>query len=471
MNAWTENSLDRTRMDHTYDAQRNEFCAYVADEAEIPFGATLGNYKTFASCTPKGNVRGLWDADTDQIIFGSHQIAYRVDGEKTVFPRQVTREFTFLPYAQVVQFRIGERLDVTETFFVPHGEEHGRRVAFVVDVILHNRSDRPLRVAVFPWALLVGQRFYGEPEREVRAQSNRVLIRAVNEETGAARVWGADRVPHETMLALREQVLLSSMESGGLTNGAQLDVVTPSLAEFVSRRIFGALEYRIDVPPGEREELRLAICFHREGIAPAEAGLQAILSDRLVQRKTSAFYADALSQARLMAPSPEIARGVVWAKTNMLRVAKQYPQGWGSTNSPPSDILVSRDTSWFVHGYDYLWPQFSRDALEVFNRYLEPSGQVVEYVRGVSGFKTSYDLNINDDTPLHIIAVLHHYNATLDDDWLRGVYPLCKRIAEYMLSQRDANGLLFCSAAGVELFGISSWRNIIPQYNLDGAVT
>jgi len=458
-------------MEHRYDAQRNEFCAYVANESEIPFGATLGNYKTFASCTPKGNVRGLWDADTDQIIFGSHQIAYRVEDEPTLFPRQVSREFTFLPYAQVVQFRVGERVDITETFFVPHGEEHGRRVAFVVDVILHNRTDHPLCITVFPWALLIGQRFYGEPEHEVRAQSDGRRIRAVNEVTGAARVWGADRQPDECMLALREQVLLSSMARGKLVDGARLDVVTPKLAEFVSRRIFGAFEYRIDVAPGEREQLRLAVCFHKDGVATAEAGLEAILNDDQVQRKTAEFYAERLSQARLMVPSPVIARGVVWAKTNMLRVAKEYPQGWGSTNSPPSDILVSRDTSWFVHGYDYFWPRFSRDALEVFNRYLEPSGQVVEYVRGVSGYKTSYELNINDDTPLHIIAIFHHYNCTLDDEWLREVYPLCKRIGEYMLSQRDQNGLLFCKAGGVELFGISSWRNIIPHYNLDGAVT
>ena len=155
----------------------------------------------------------------------------------------------------------------------------------------------------------------------------------------------------------------------------------------------------------------------------------------------------------------------------MLRVIKEYPQGWGSTNSPPSDILVSRDMSWFVHGYDYFLPQFSRDAIELFNRFLEPSGQVVEYVRGVNGYKTSYELNVNDDTPLHIIAIFHHYNATLDDAWLRGVFPLVAKIADYMLTQRDGNGLLFCRAGGLDMFGITSWRNIIPLYNLDGAVT
>jgi glycogen debranching enzyme len=124
-----------------------------------------------------------------------------------------------------------------------------------------------------------------------------------------------------------------------------------------------------------------------------------------------------------------------------------------------------------VHGFDYFLPKFSRDAIEVFNKFTEDSGEMIEYVRGVSGFKTSYELNINDDTPLHLIAMLHHYNATLDDQWVRDWFPLICKIADYMLTQRDKNGLLFCRANGVDMFGISSWRNIIPYYTLDGAVT
>ena len=83
-------------MDSSYDAQRNEFCAYVLHESETPFGLTLGNFKTYAHSTAKGGVRGLWDADTDQIIFGAHQIAYRVSRSPTLFPHQIKRELTFL---------------------------------------------------------------------------------------------------------------------------------------------------------------------------------------------------------------------------------------------------------------------------------------------------------------------------------------------------------------------------------------
>jgi glycogen debranching enzyme len=456
----------------SYDAQHNEYCAYVLPEAQTPYGLLLGNFKSFAQSTAKGGIRGLWDADTDQIIFGTHQIAYRLrDLRQTVFPHQITREFTFLPYAQISEFTLLDRLNVTEAFYVPHGPKHERAVSFIVDVTLYNPGGTPLEVSVFPWALLVGQRFYGEPEHEVRALVSGDFICSKNQQTGAERWWGGSRTPHAAIVGLREQIMLHHMRAGSLRAEEHLDEVTPQLAECVSRRIFGAIEYRITVPPGARESLRLAVVFHKDGEEKSRPVLEQLLHDPKALHETQRYYASKLSDARFMAPSPAISRGVVWAKANMLRIIKEYPNGWGSTNSPPSDILVSRDTSWFVHGFDYFLPKFSRDAIEVFNKFAEESGEMIEYVRGVSGFKTSYDLNINDDTPLHLISMLHHYNATLDDQWVREWFPLICKIADYMLTQRDKNGLLFCRANGVDMFGISSWRNIIPYYTLDGAVT
>jgi hypothetical protein len=458
-------------VDARYDAQHGEFCAYVLSETETPFGLTLGNFKTFATSTPKGGIRGLWDADTDQIIFGNHQIAYRAGDRPTLFPQQITRELTFLPYVQIAEFALDDRLRITEAFYVPHGPKHDRTVSFVVDITIHNSGVTPEVVRVFPWALLIGQRFYGDPEKAVRASCEGPYIRSFGEESGYARWWGGSREPAAVVVAPREAVLLAAIRSGDLSSAKHLDDVTPEVAEFVNSRIFGALEYAIDVAPGAREDLRLAVVFHKDGDAASKPVLEQLLADGTALHETQRYYARALADARLLTPSPLVNRGSVWAKVNMLRVIKEYPQGWGSTNSPPSDILVSRDTSWFVHGYDYLLPQFSRDAIDLFNRFLEPSGQVVEYVRGVNGFKTSYDLNINDDTPLHVIAILHHFNATLDHDWLRAVFPLVRKITDYLLSQRDANGLIYCKAAGVDMFGITSWRNIIPYYTLDGAVT
>ena len=167
-------------MTPSYDAQRNEFCAYVLSENETPFGMTLGNFKTFATSTPKGAVRGLWDADTDQIIFGTHQIAYRVrDRERTLFPRDLTREFTFLPYAQISEFALDERTRVTECFYVPHGPEHDRAVAFV------DRRDRAQRV----------DRTGGSHGFSLGADRGTTLVRRARERSACAareryvRVW------------------------------------------------------------------------------------------------------------------------------------------------------------------------------------------------------------------------------------------------------------------------------------------
>jgi glycogen debranching enzyme len=460
----------------SYDAQHNEFCAYVLHESQTPYGLLLGNFKSYAQSTAKGGVRGLWDADTDQIIFGTHHLAYRLRdaNSRTFFPHQIERDLTFLPYAQISEFTLENRVHVTEAFYVPHGPAFDRSVAFVVDVTLFNPGGEETEVAIFPWAMLVGQRFYGEPEHEVRAWNDGRFICSKNLETGGERWWGGSRQPAAIELSLREQVLLEYMRRSTLRHeegAGHFGDVTPELAELVSRRIFGAFEYAITVAPGARESLRLAVVYHKDGTEKSRPVLEALLKDPRALHDTQQYFAQRLADARFLTPSPEISRGAAWAKANMLRIVKEYPIGWGSTNSPPSDILVSRDTSWFVHGFDYFLPEFSRDALEVFNRSVDDSGPMIEYIRGVSGYKTAYDLNINDDTPLHVIAMLHHYNATLDDVWVRERHDLIVRLTDYMLGQRDDQGLIFCRAKGVDMYGISSWRNIIPYYTLDGAVT
>jgi hypothetical protein len=42
---------------------------------------------------------------------------------------------------------------------------------------------------------------------------------------------------------------------------------------------------------------------------------------------------------------------------------------------------------------------------------------------------------------------------------------------EYMLSQRNAEGLIWCTSTGVGVRGIVGWRNIIPNYRISGAST
>ncbi|HEU5369986.1 MAG TPA: hypothetical protein VFU69_16045, partial [Ktedonobacterales bacterium] len=89
--------------------------------------------------------------------------------------------------------------------------------------------------------------------------------------------------------------------------------------------------------------------------------------------------------------------------------------------------------------------------------------------------------NINDNTPLFIWSAWHHYLATRDEDFLQRIYPAVWKAGQCILRARDTeldeipperkHGLVTCTVRGVETLGIASWRNIIPNYTLNGAVT
>jgi len=95
------------------------------------------------------------------------------------------------------------------------------------------------------------------------------------------------------------------------------------------------------------------------------------------------------------------------------------------------------------------------------------------YYSAFDGRVEDYGLNINDDTPLFILAVNHHYRATGDDAWLRAIYPAVAKTARYIVAQEDERGLVFCAAKDPRgnVWAIAGWRNVIPRYSLNGAVT
>ena len=122
--------------------------------------------------------------------------------------------------------------------------------------------------------------------------------------------------------------------------------------------------------------------------------------------------------AVLLTPNPEVNRGVLWAKANMMRTLAKAQTGWCFVNDPTrSNNSVGRDTSWFAYGGDYLNPEFVREALLAYVHNQESSGKVVEYYDIRNGKTADYDLNVNDNTPLLVLALWHHYNTTGDGDF------------------------------------------------------
>ena len=125
----------------------------------------------------------------------------------------------------------------------------------------------------------------------------------------------------------------------------------------------------------------------------------------------------------------------------MLRTILRAQTGWCFVNDPTrSNNSVGRDTAWFGYGADYVVPEIARDALLAYVDLQEPSGMIVEYYDIRTNETADYGLNINDNTPLLILALLHHYHTSGDRDFLRRVYPAAVRAARYILSQRDAAG-------------------------------
>ena len=97
---------------------------------------------------------------------------------------------------------------------------------------------------------------------------------------------------------------------------------------------------------------------------------------------------------------------------------------------------------------------------------------IVEYYDIRTDKTEDYGLNINDNTPLLILALWHHYNATGDEDFLREVYPAARqgRALHPLAAQRAGAGLVHARPATSD-WGIVGWRNVINNYRLSGATT
>ena len=72
-----------------------------------------------------------------------------------------------------------------------------------------------------------------------------------------------------------------------------------------------------------------------------------------------------------------------------------------------------------------------------------------------------------------MLAADHYFRATGDLDWLRRMYPSLAKAGRHIVSQMDARDLVCCSANDPrgDVWAIASWRNIIPNYSINGAVT
>lgn len=233
------------------------------------------------------------------------------------------------------------------------------------------------------------------------------------------------------------------------------------------------LNYRVRIPAGVSLNLPVILAVSGEGKEAALAGYRAASDWEPVLAASEANLAGVTGRSDIFTPDPLVNRGIAWAKVNCLRVQHRYPAGWGFTNDPPQDVIVVRDVAWYVLGADYLTPGFCGEMLEMVARHgTYPGGKLAEYFTASGNPPRIEDngLNVNDDTPLFVLAVYHHYRATGDAGFLRRFFPRVEAAVAWIVDQMK-DGLVFTQAAGTNVWGISGWRNIIHGYNLSGHVT
>jgi glycogen debranching enzyme len=109
--------------------------------------------------------------------------------------------------------------------------------------------------------------------------------------------------------------------------------------------------------------------------------------------------------------------------------------------------------------------------LRALAQHQRVDGLIMEHIDGCSGGTEDHGFNINDNTPLFVMAVEHHIQVTGHTDCLHDLYDSACQAGEAILRARNDQGLVTCLAAGIGIKGICGWRNVMQHERITGAVT
>jgi hypothetical protein len=448
---------------------------YEVADSELGPGASLGNGHTWVNTGTDGRIHTFFSTEVGEEVAGPLLVRYaspeaRVTShggprcEEGGVPLEAvgTGRFVLHPAYQRHLFDLPGAVSVEETVFVPRGEAGfgGDTCVAYYFVELLNHGDGPRALNAYAFARLGGTR---------RAPVMRAEYDAVLGALFASEEGNADWM--RTLAATAEPTGFAATDDFGRLYDTEL---IPPLGDSTEATgdVMGCLELALRLEPGQTERFAFILAFTPEGEEAARRDLATLREADEIFQASLAYLSEELAACHVMTPDRVINEGALWSKVNMLRVLAHYPEGESFTNEPGvSSNVVARDAVWFIYGCDHFRPETSRRLLDALVRFQYDDGNVPEYYDARTGRVEDYGLNINDATPLFVLAVNHHVRSTGDLDYLESVYDAVARASRYILSQRDERGLVVCRADGVEVWGICSWRNVIPGYRINGAVT
>ncbi len=442
--------------------------SFSVASSRLAMGASLGNSAIWIQTKGDGAIERIFLNSIGESLVGTVNVRYagRPQHAAGFFSGVFAagpRELEIHPAYQRVRFKIIEVIDVAETTFLPlaKGDPGDDEPVVYVIVELENHDTISHEVRVFASAVL-----RGSTPADVCARYDHeahTLLAHNASKPQWVRVLGASEAPAR---------FSADSDYGRSYDPAYQDQLENDSS--ATGDVIGRLQWDFALAPGERRRFWFAVGVYAGGERDALERFARIPGGDDALGQTVASLKEIVSAARVLTPDPVINQGALWSKINMRRVMASYPTGQAFTNDPGTYAnVVTRDAAWFVYGNDHFLPSFSRRLLDNLAERQYPSGKMPEYFDGISGKVEDDGLNINDDTPLYVLAVNHHFRATGDWDWLAKTYPAVARAANYIISQVDDRGLVFCSADDPRgnVWAIAGWRNIVSGYRVSGAVT
>ncbi|HEY2473635.1 MAG TPA: GH116 family glycosyl hydrolase [Candidatus Cybelea sp.] len=447
--------------DPTHHAVVDPRFAYILPDDQMAQGSTIGAPRCCMVIKPTGTIQKVFSPDCGLDLFGAVQVHYW-DRRSGIRLTPLPGEFHIHPERQDHTYTLDNGVHVHEQLFAYNDRWQGDDVpppAVYYRVRLHNSSGEAVRFDAYAFA-------------QLRGNTSHDVVAVYDGALGGIVAWNRGAPSQLRLFAANNEIAgwevnddpgkaLARLSPRALANAAQAEDDP-----------IGVLAVAVDLAPGDSRWLEFVCVLStssREDLTQARhrcpAGAQA-------SRQTSEYYWSYLKRSVLRTPNQYVNHGVLWAKANMLRVQTYAPTGWCFTNDPTrSNNSVARDTAWMCFGADYVNHHFARESLDAFFRLQQPSGKIVEYYDVRNGESADYGLNVNDDTPLVVLALWHHYALTQNEEYLRKRYPNAVAAMEYMLSQRNADGLIWCTSTQEMEAGIVGWRNVIPNYRISGAST
>jgi len=453
--------------------------SYTLNESDIAAGASLGNSSIWVTTKANGTIERIFNVNAGETLFGTISIRFATSGHRLLIrhpdaPEPDTQGYVWLlpdapaaieihPAYQRRRYVIAGNVKVAETVWVPLQELTGGAdpPLLVIDVELHNAAQFPSNIRAVGFARLRGSTI--DDVRTTFRPDLGALVGYNASRPELVRIFGMNPNPSKHEATFDFGRVYDRSHQHGLA-----DVTAPH------GDILAALQYDLTLQPDERAKLT----FHAAAYHGTETSAVNSYERARVNGPTLGATADYLSKilqySQVLTPDERINEGALWSKVNMRRVIANYPQGLAFTNDPgASSNVVGRDAAWFVYGNDHFLPEFSCALLHKFAELQYPNGKIPEFYNALDGSVEDDGLNINDDTPLFILAANHHHRSHGKQERSAEIYPAVALAANYIISQMDERDLVFCSAKDPRgsVWAIAGWRNIIPNYSINGATT